>query len=470
MKKMIRPVIAVFCAAVLILVSCDFPQGAGSDGNLTVVLPGGNSGRSALPNSFISTLRYIITLIGPGGTIEQESAGGSVTVSVEPGEWTITVNAYDSAVLTGTGGETVTVVPGKPASVNIKMTVDPAYEAALPVLYIHNEADLRHCITAYGGSGKTFRLENDISVSGLPAGTLGTGTTLDGQGHTITLAINVDDSQAGLLGQNSGTVKNLRLAGTVSAAYSLATSSAGAVAGMNTGFGTIRNVRSTVTVTASNYSTADLYTGGIAGENDGTIENCSSGGNVISTTTGAMLHTGGIAGINSGSITQCYAWGNITSSNSGNDGRTGGIAGNNFAGASITMCAALNSEVRNGSPINNQGRIAGADSGTLSGNFAYDLIRIGTQTGAVTSGVGPAAINGAALFGSALATPGSTSKALWTGDPTQLNWPSLEPGPSAGEPVSPASPWFWGNRTIAIPPNGIGGGLATAYVPALWFE
>jgi hypothetical protein len=471
MKKMIRPVLIVFLAAVLVTVSCEFPGGMpGGGGNLTVVLPGGNGAAlSVLSNAAISALRYHITLAGPGGTIEREAAGGSVIVAVEPGKWTVTVDAYDAAnTLVGTGVETTTVAVGQPASVSIKMAPASAYIAANGI-YIHSEAELRRYLDDYGTvSGVTFYLENDITVNGGPVGNISSTTaTLDGQGHTVTLNIDATGDQVGLLAQNSGTVKNLKLTGTVTGTYASNTSAAGAVAGMNVGI--IEKVSSTVEVEASNTTsgTAALYTGGIAGENSGTIRDCSTGGTVDASRTigGGDTDTGGIAGRNSGAIERCYAWGMVISNVPA--GPTGGIVGYNGS-STVQRCAALNSKVDNTGTGSDLGRIAGQNSGTgLLNNYAYEGMQIGSATSPVSGGTATNS-NGAILTDTELAASGAGT--VWSPAGSKLEWlPIITGSPSASEPLG-VSPWWWGSA-ITIDENTVNlGPVWPVRVPILWFE
>jgi hypothetical protein len=464
-------IMAALPAGILFIFSCDFPQRMGKEeSSLTVVLPGGNKNgpaRSVLSNDFVVTLRYQITLTGPGGTIDRTAEGGSVTVSLQAGEWALTVQAYDGNDLVGTGSETTTVVPGQPASVIVKMNMDPGYEAALTDIYIHNEAELRQYIADYDGAGITFHLENDISVSGSPVGDLL--GTLDGHGYTIDLNISDDDQRAGLFEYNFGTVKNLKLTGIVTGTYGWSwTVFAGAVAGDNYN-GLIKNVVSTVKVSAEQTGNGILYAGGIAGTNSGTIEDCSAGGDVQGDKSGSGYNapeSGGIAGENesSGIVNRCYSYGNVSSTNG--TGSVGGIVG--FNKGAINNCAALNSKVYNSSTVTNfQSRIAGYNSGgTFTNNYAYVDTQIGDPSlSSYITGISTDK-NGEPIAATTLLSSGS-DVTLWT-DTTKMNWSSFQTGSSATEPAG--SPWYWSN-TIAIPGNDVNStGVPAAYVPALWFE
>ena len=79
--------------------------------------------------------------------------------------------------------------------------------------------------------------------------------------------------------------------------------------------------------------TAAIYTGAVAGRNDGTIENCSVTGNVTGNALNNDGYVGGIVGENRGIITGCAAEGSVKSSGT----YVGGIAGWHREG-SITDC------------------------------------------------------------------------------------------------------------------------------------
>ena len=76
--------------------------------------------------------------------------------------------------------------------------------------------------------------------------------------------------------------------------------------------------------------TAGTSVGGIAGQNDGTVENCSVNGTV---TGRGFTDTGGIVGTNYGTISGCSAEGTVTGSVN-----VGGIAGGSYLGVTIVGC------------------------------------------------------------------------------------------------------------------------------------
>ena len=133
--------------------------------------------------------------------------------------------------------------------------------------------------------GKTFTLTADISLDGKEFTPIATfGGTFDGGGHTVSgLAVSGSYAPAGLFAavQEGAAVRNLNVSGTVAPAGE-------------------KNV-----------------TGGIVGENRGTVENCTFSGTRC---------TGGIVGVNaaSGVIRSCTTSGAAFGTN-----ETGGIAGEN---------------------------------------------------------------------------------------------------------------------------------------------
>ena len=169
--------------------------------------------------------------------------------------------------------------------------------------------------------------------------------TFDGLGNTISdLTIDdTTDTYVGLFGQigAGGTVENLGLTG------------------------------ENVTGSAQG---ADV--GGLAGSNDGTIENAYATGAV----TGGSGYVGGLVGANNGTIEDAYATGTV----SGSDGDVGGLVG------------------ANGDMIENAyatGTVTGGDVADVGGLVGIngDMIENAYATGAVTGG-GDAIVGGLAGF------------------------------------------------------------------------
>lgn len=160
-----------------------------------------------------------------------------------------------------------------------------------------------------------YELQNDITLSSetwTPIGAEAAFTGyFDGRGFTITGGeLFQSTGISGLFGINSGTIENLK----VIANIDNTATNAGLLAGTNNG--TIDNCSSYGEInTESNVSI-----GGLVGYNTGTIKNSSSCA-VVTSTNG---HSGGLVGINdSGTIELSYATGNVTSTS----GNAGGLVG-----------------------------------------------------------------------------------------------------------------------------------------------
>jgi hypothetical protein len=378
----------VLLAGVLFVLSCDFPQGMGNgESSLTIVLPGGNKNdgnmaRSVLSNDFTAALRYQITLTGPGGTIDRTAEGGNVTVSLQAGEWAVTVKAYDGDDLVGTGNETAVIVPGKPASVIVKMDMDPGYEAGLTDIYVHNEAELRRIGMDFAIDGsKTFHLENDITLTQpwTPIGDDGDHfkAVFDGHGHTVTVAAFSADALVseymGFFGYTEGgEIKNLNikyeLGGTVNNTSTDYYVYEGGIAGYAEGT-RISNARVSGSFRVSSSANSIFYIGGIAGAYfDGVIENChvtsvELGGDatadiIAGGISGELGSTGGIPAIKSGSFT-----GTVVVQSTGNSAYGGGITGQSYSGT-ITACYAAGT-------IDVSSSSADAYAGGIVGSFGY---------------------------------------------------------------------------------------------------
>ena len=180
--------------------------------------------------------------------------------------------------------------------------------------------------------------------------------TFEGGGHTISnLKINLPNTNdLGLFGgvAETGEVKNLTLSG--------------------------------VEISGSG------CTGGIAGENHGTIENCSVSGSVSGT-----YGVGGIVGDNTGTIKACYNTGNVSGTEIGNS--IGGIVGYNegtiencsISGSVLGICKVGGIAGCNGGTIsgcNNKGKVSGTEAEFVGGiaGYSYEKITACYNTGEVS--------------------------------------------------------------------------------------
>ena len=132
--------------------------------------------------------------------------------------------------------------------------------------------------------------------------------TFDGNGKTVNVNINGNQSYVGLFGSNNGQISNINVIGTISGSNYV-----GGICGENNGQISNINVAGTISGTSD-------HVGGICGENkkNGEIINC---GNSATVTGNEFV--GGICGSNKGTITGCSNEGSITAKT----GYAGGIAG-----------------------------------------------------------------------------------------------------------------------------------------------
>ena len=178
--------------------------------------------------------------------------------------------------------------------------------------------------------------------------------TFDGGNHTISgLTVKGSDENAGLFGYigSNGMVKNVVL----------------------------KHVQ-----IASDYQNA--YVGGVAGNNDGAIENCSVSGSVSgnSNSGGTYNCVGGIVGYQwSGSITRCSSSATVNGT-----GGVGGVVGKTNSGATLTACYAtgnVTAENNNTKGTFFAGGVVGSNGGILTACYA---------TGKVTGGTGSIYVGG----------------------------------------------------------------------------
>ena len=175
--------------------------------------------------------------------------------------------------------------------------------------------------------------------------------TFDGGGKIIT-GLNINQptgSNVGLFASiiEGGTVKNLTLDNVDITAKSYA----GAVAGENRG--TIENCSVSGNVTGNGLD-SDSYVGGITGQNQGTITGCYS-----SATVEGIVYVGGVAGQNNASITACYATGDVE----GSGEYVGGVVGQNNDRAILIACYATGNVKGGGEYV---GGVVGGNSSTVT--------------------------------------------------------------------------------------------------------
>lgn len=255
--------------------------------------------------------------------------------------------------------------------------------------------------TAHNCSGLTFKQTANITYTGtnnytpigLSVNDDGFQGTFDGQGNTISGIDCTGDGLTGevellgLFGRNQGTVRNVTLSGCRFASANnenfdndAITVRIGSIAGINYRTGTISNCTvtgGTVSRTRTEYAeTFETFIGGIAGENSGSITDCTYSGSVSGTYSGSNInmgctfHIGGIVGINKngGSITGCGSDAAVSCSApnvSGPSLSVGGIAGaNNGAHGDTTVSGCFFSGTLSGT-----GKTGGSTSYIYIGAF-----------------------------------------------------------------------------------------------------
>ncbi len=231
--------------------------------------------------------------------------------------------------------------------------VDPAAET----YSVHTPAQLAAVAAAVNGgsdfAGRTVTLANNLDLADYEDWTpIGTKTapfagTLDGAGHTVS-GLTITDCTGGnhgLVGYNTGVVKNLTVTGTIGTAENKITGSTeyrddniGGAVGYNGG--TVRGVTAAVDIYVS--SIVIYAIGGVVGQNGsrGAVENCLNRGAVE-----GCKATGGVVGRNYGAVARCANLGAVTGRYEGQHPKSGlggvvGISGDKSGTypASITSC------------------------------------------------------------------------------------------------------------------------------------
>ena len=260
-------------------------------------------------------------------------------------------------------------------------------------------------------------LDNDIDLSDIDWTPIGTESrpytgNFDGGGHTIT-GLKIDKSgtdYVGLIGclGSGGKVQNVTLTNiSVSGANCV-----GGIAGQN--YGTVENCSVNGTVTGKGFTD----TGGIAGSNYGTISGCSAEGTVTGsvnvggiaglcvpnydTGTGSLIgstiegchSTAAVSGIssvggvvgnlgNGCSLMACYSTGNVTATITGGYAHVGGVVGINGQGT-VTACYHATGEITS-SVGDRIGGIAGCnDQGTFTACYWENNLNSGTGSNSGT--------------------------------------------------------------------------------------
>lgn len=167
-------------------------------------------------------------------------------------------------------------------------------------IIIASQEDYDAFVAAVNGNdtyeGKTVVLQADVTATTPLKAFSG---IFDGNGHTIT-ADNIQTANkmyAGVFNKNNGTIRNLRVDGSVSGKMYCA-----AICAYNNG-----TIDSCVNEAAGTF--AGSYVGGIAGFNKGTVSNCINRGTITCSATSG--YCGGMVGSNGGTVENCYNIGTV---------------------------------------------------------------------------------------------------------------------------------------------------------------
>ena len=309
-----------------------------------------------------------------------------ITVDMWEGE-KFNLEKFDTTDADGTEHKFKTEIDSMNVTVNGKKLGETGNKHVKDYTYIWvSDAEQLNGIQEYyddnAGSGilsYNFALKNDINASDLTDyNVIGTGDvigysgTFDGRGNRI-IGLEVDnESNAGIFSQinQTGTVKNLN----VYSGNFTGSSTAGGIAGVNNG--TIENITAfgnTVTVTGDSGNA-----GGIAGTNSGTVDDVESSGSVIAEDDNAFV--GGLVGTNKSGATVNNSYSNsAVTSTSGTDAGLGGVVGVNQG--TVSLVDSLG--VTNGTNSTKVGGVIGINSGTLSSAYNESIVNGYSNVGGI---------------------------------------------------------------------------------------
>lgn len=211
----------------------------------------------------------------------------------------------------------------------IEKTLDQCFNQGIYEIYTPNQF-YQLSTQPNGGEGRNYLLMKDLYGMGGYKPVDEFYGIFNGNGHYLSgfWFENSDSEFVGFVGQNFGTIKNLKL-GVAITVSSSSNVYAGAFCGENRG--TIENcsafgVRNSPSF--SFYATAESFAGGITGVNYGTVKNCGKGLDMSGTS-----NMGGIVGLNYGNIDGCTNNQEIQINYEGINCCVGGIVGKQESGS-----------------------------------------------------------------------------------------------------------------------------------------
>ena len=175
------------------------------------------------------------------------------------------------------------------------------------------------------GPAKSIGLFSELDTGGSISSLLASNITI----KVSQLSTSIDTVGA-LIGENFGTLFNDVTSGQISAGVKDLID-VGGIAGYNDG--SVANTSSTVTfkLKASKRYAGEAYSGGLVGDNGGTIGASFSTGNMVMTGLSSGSAAGGLVATSGGQIENCFATGDVVFSGEAQIG-IGGLAGFSFTG------------------------------------------------------------------------------------------------------------------------------------------
>jgi hypothetical protein len=402
-------------------------------------------------------LSYTVFMSGPGGQTIFFPAQKTVSRSVSPGTWLVTVQAFlPGNVLAGSGTARVTVQSGQIAYAVIVL------DTAFPGIVIVDAAELLKIGTdpAYPLNG-TYHLISDVEFSDWNP--IGNSVTpfqgvFNGNNHTITIngfsAAALALTDIGFIGYADGArISNVTIdyptAGTVTLSVG-GTQNIGGAAGWTDNGTVLEGVTVSGTIDFRNTG-ADLRVGGLVGtHNNGVIKKCRSLANVHSFTSFNINYGGGIVGLNCSTVQYCYAAGLVVDEGGWiMGGVAGGIAGCNSTGGIIESCyfiGGADARAVGAASDTRAGGITGDNDSTISncysiGTVNSEVIMLGitAYAGGIT-GTGSSSITGCAALGpypTYFGIPSSVNRITSSGGILNNNVAGSIMGGGAGSYTSP---------------------------------
>jgi hypothetical protein len=313
------------------------------------------------------------------------------------------------------------------------------------------------------GAGSSLSFQPEIqwtsNIGGI-AGCLDAASEISGSIVSLNIGLstavpNGEKSLGGLVGSNTGTIRESSYSGTLASSFigtgtDTPHANTGGIAGINTGTIEACYASPRITTVGTNTTNVWLYTGGLAGANTGTIRNsyaaCGIGITITTTnSTRRNIYSGGVAGgrlgsaSSGGQIEKCYAAGSLQTVINGtiysyDEVWAGGISGEeSYRSDSVSSSAALVSAITSdpsGLGAGSSSRIAAGV--TLTNNIAFNnmLVNGSTVTDAVTdpqNGVNGLGKTAAQLKSQASYTAlGWDFADVWKMGPTAYPYPILQ--------------------------------------------